>query len=121
MPYGVVLDTGDLNESFDSCFIATLTVSLSGTIPSCISLLPIILALNCRTVIVLSSLICSIAWAGDGGCGGGGGPFQTIYCTSAYDVPGTKRTRVLGSRIWIRTNVARHPKGDDFDSVLSSS
>ena len=45
---------------------ATLTLFLSNTTPSSVSLLPIPLALNCRTVNVLSSLICSEDGAGVG-------------------------------------------------------
>ena len=61
----------DFDESFDS---ATLTLFLSNTTPSSVSLLPIPLALNCRTLNVVSSLICSADGAGVGdGEGGGGG------------------------------------------------
>ena len=59
--------------SFESCITATLTLFLSNTIPSSVSLLPIPLALNCRTLNVLSSLICSADGAGVGGSEGGGG------------------------------------------------
>ena len=63
----------DLDESFDSVITATLTLFLSNTTPSYVSLFPIPLALNCRTLNVLSSLICSedIAGvrAGEGGSG----------------------------------------------------
>ena len=51
------------------------TMFLSNTTPSSVSSLPIPLALNCRTLNVLSSLICSAdgAGVGDGeGCGGVG-------------------------------------------------
>ena len=44
---------------FDSCITATLTLFLSNTTPSSVGLLPIPLALNCRTLNVLSSLNCS--------------------------------------------------------------
>ena len=44
----------DFDESFDSCITATLTLFLSNTTPSSVSLLPIPLALNCRTLNVLS-------------------------------------------------------------------
>ena len=65
----------DFGESFDSCITATLTLFLSNTTPSSVSLLPIPLALNCRTLNVLSSLICSAdgAGVGDGEAGGGVG------------------------------------------------
>ena len=56
--------------SFDSCITATLTLFLSNTTPSSVSLLPIPLALNCRTLNVLSSLICSADGAGVEGGGG---------------------------------------------------
>ena len=52
-----------LDESFDSCITATLTLFLSNTTPSSVSLLLIPLALNCRTLNVLSSL-CSADGAG---------------------------------------------------------
>ena len=55
----------DFDESFDSCITATLTLFLSNTTPSYVSLLPIPLALNCRTLNVLSSLICSAGRKGD--------------------------------------------------------
>ena len=63
----------DFDDSFDSSITATLTLFLSSTTPSSVSLLPIPLALNCRTLNVLSSLICSADGAGDGDgeCGGG--------------------------------------------------
>ena len=53
----------DIDESFDSCITATLALFLSNTTPSSVSLLPIPLALNCRTLNVLSSL-----GEGGGGC-----------------------------------------------------
>ena len=60
----------DFDESFDPCITATLTLFLSNTIPSSVSLFPIPLALNCRMLNVLSSLI----YSEDGeGVGGGGG------------------------------------------------
>ena len=43
----------DAND-FDSCITATLTLILCNTTPSSVSLLPIPLALNCRTLNVLS-------------------------------------------------------------------
>ena len=57
----------DLDDNFDSCITATLslTVVLSSTTPSSVSLFPIPLALICRTLNVLSSLICSAGGAGD--------------------------------------------------------
>ena len=63
----------DFDESFDSCITATLTLFLSNTTPSSVRLLLIPLALNCRTLNVLSSLICSADGAGVGGGEGGGG------------------------------------------------
>ena len=63
----------DFDVSFDSCITATLTLFLSNTTPSSVSLFPIPLALNCRTLNVLSSLICSADGAGVGGGEGGGG------------------------------------------------
>ena len=54
----------DFDESFDSCITATLTLFLSNTTPSSVSLLPIPLALNCRMLNELSSLICSADGAG---------------------------------------------------------
>ena len=63
----------DFDESFHSCITATLTLFLSNATPSYVSLFPIPLALNCRTLNVLSSLICSADGAGFGdgeGCGG---------------------------------------------------
>ena len=60
--------------SFDSCITATLILMFSITTPSSVSLLPIPLALSCRTLNVLSSLILSVAGVGvDGGEGVGGG------------------------------------------------
>ena len=61
------------DESFDSCITATLTLFLSNTTPSSVSLFPIPLALNCRTLNVLSSLVCSAdgAVVADGGSGVG--------------------------------------------------
>ena len=41
------------------------TLFLSSTTPSSVSLFQIPLALNCRTLNVLSSLICSVGGAGD--------------------------------------------------------
>ena len=63
----------DFDNSFDSYITATLTLFLSNTTPSSVSLLPIPLALNCRTLNVLPSLICSTDGAGVGGGEGGGG------------------------------------------------
>ena len=63
----------DFYESFDSCITATLTLFLSNTTPSSVSLLPIPLALNCRTLNVLSSLICSADGVGVGDDESGGG------------------------------------------------
>ena len=62
----------DFDESFNSCITATLTLFLSNTTPSSVSLFPIPFALNCRTLNVLSSLICSAdgAEVGDGEGGG---------------------------------------------------
>ena len=56
----------DFYESFDSCITTTLTLFLSNTTPSSVSLLPIPLAFNYRTLNVLSSLICSAYGAGVG-------------------------------------------------------
>ena len=63
---GVVLDAGvlDLEGNFDSCITATLTLFLSNTTPSSVSLFPIPLALSCRMLNVLSSLICLVGGAG---------------------------------------------------------
>ena len=55
----------DFDESFDSCITATLTLFLSNTTPGSVSLLPIPLALSCKMLNVLSSLICSTG-VGDG-------------------------------------------------------
>ena len=63
----------DFGESFDSCITATLTMFPSNTTPSSVSLLPIPLALNCRTLNMLSSLICSADGTGVGDGEGGGG------------------------------------------------
>ena len=63
----------DFDESLDSCITVTLTLFLSNTTPSSVSLLPIPLALNFRTLNVLSSLICSADGAGVGDGEGGGG------------------------------------------------
>ena len=63
----------DCDESFDSCITATLTLFLYNTTPSSVSLLPIPLVLNCRTLNVLSSLICSADGAGVGDGEGSGG------------------------------------------------
>ena len=63
----------DFDESFGSCITATLTLFLSNTTPSYVTLFPIPLALNCRTLNVLSSLICSAdgIMVGDGEGGSG--------------------------------------------------
>ena len=57
----------NFDESFDSYITVTFTLFLSNTIPSSVSLLPIPLALSCRTLNLLSSLICSAYGAGFGG------------------------------------------------------
>ena len=62
----------DFGESFDSCITANLTLFLSNATPSSVSLFPIPLALNCRTLNVLSLLICSADGAGVGDGEGGG-------------------------------------------------
>ena len=46
----------DFDVSFDFYINATLTLLFSITTPSSVSLLPIPLALRCRTLMVLSSL-----------------------------------------------------------------
>ena len=56
----------DFDESFDSCITTTLTLFLSNTTHGSVSLFPIPLALNCRTLNVLSSLISSADGAGVG-------------------------------------------------------
>ena len=56
----------EFDESFDSCITATLNLFLSSTTLSSVSVLPISLALSCRTLNVLSSLMCSADGAGDG-------------------------------------------------------
>ena len=61
----------DFDESFDSFITGTLALFLSSTTPSSVSVLPIPLALSCRTLNVLSSLICSADGAGVGGGEGG--------------------------------------------------
>ena len=58
----------DFGVSFDSCITATLTLMFSITTPSSVSLLPIPLALSCRTLNVLSSPCLP-----EGGVGVGGG------------------------------------------------
>ena len=55
----------DLGDNFDSYITATLTLFLSSTTPSYVSLVPIPLALSCRTLNVLSSLISSVGGAKD--------------------------------------------------------
>ena len=75
----------DFDVSFDSCITATLTLFLSNTTPSSPSLLPIPLALNCRTLNVLSSLICSADGAGVGGGEGGGGVDCLVFDTYFSD------------------------------------
>ena len=50
--YGVIPDAGVLGF----CITATLTLFLSNTTPSSVSLFPIPLVLNCKTLNVLSSL-----------------------------------------------------------------
>ena len=57
----------DFDESFDSRITVTLTLFLYNITPSSVSLL------NCRTLNVLSSLICSAEEEGVGGGDGGGG------------------------------------------------
>ena len=61
----------DFGENFDSCITATLNFFISNTTPNSVCLLPIPLALNCRTLNVLSSLMCSADGAGVGGGEGG--------------------------------------------------
>ena len=63
----------NFHERFDSCITATLALFLSNTTPKSVSLFPIPLALNCRMLNVLSSLIYSADVAGHGGGEGGGG------------------------------------------------
>ena len=63
----------DYDESFDSCVSGTLTLFLSSTTPSPVSLLSMPLTLSCRTLNVLSSIICSADGAGVGGGEGGYG------------------------------------------------
>ena len=63
----------DFDDSFDSCITATLALFLSNTTPSSVSLLPIPLVLNYRTLNVLSSLICSADGVGVGDGEGGVG------------------------------------------------
>ena len=62
----------DLGDNFDSCITATLTLFLSNTTSSSVSMFPIPLALSCRTLKVLSSLICLVGGAGAGELVGGG-------------------------------------------------
>ena len=54
-----------ITDNFDSCITATLTLFLSSTTSSSVSLFPIPLELSCRTLNVLSSLICLVGGAGD--------------------------------------------------------
>ena len=70
---GVIQGFLDFDESFGSCITATLTLFLSNTTSSSVRLLRIPLALNCRTLHVLSSLMCSADRAGVGDGDGGGG------------------------------------------------
>ena len=63
----------DFKDRFDSCITATLTLFLSSTTPSSVCLLPIPLALSCRTLNVLSSQSCLEDGAGAGGGEGGDG------------------------------------------------
>ena len=138
----------DFDVSFDSCITATLTLFLSNTTPSSVSLLPIPLALNCRTLNVLSSLICSADGAGVGGGEGGGGvdcsvfeaeqgsqvqslflrycaafksPVAPVAYSSTGDVSGTYWAGILDSRPWIRMYVARHQKEQELGTVRSST
>ena len=69
----------DFDESLNSCITATLTLFLSNTTPSSVSLLPIPLAFNCRTLNLLSSLICSADGAGVGDGKGGGGVDYWVF------------------------------------------
>ena len=62
-----------LTRGITSCITATLTLFLSTTTPSSVSLLLIPLVFNCRTLNVLSSLICSADGAGFGVSKSGGG------------------------------------------------
>ena len=63
----------DFDENFDSCITATLTLFVSHTTSSSVGLVSVPLVLNCRTLNVLSSLICSADGAGVGGLEGGVG------------------------------------------------
>ena len=68
----------EFDESVDSCITATLTF-ISSTTSSSVILLPIPLALSCKTLNVLSSQICSAEGAGVGGGEGGGGADYWVF------------------------------------------
>ena len=69
----------DCDDSIDSCITATLTLFLSSTTPSSVNLLAIPLALSCRTLNVLSSLICWADGAGVVGSEGDGGVDYWVF------------------------------------------
>ena len=69
----------DFDVSFDSCITVNLTLFISNTTPNSVSLFPIPLAMNCRTLNVLLSLICSADGAGVGDGEGDGGVDYWIF------------------------------------------
>ena len=86
-----------LGDNFDLCITATLTLFHSSPTSRPVSLFPIPLALSCRTLNVLSSLIVSVGGTGeivDGGdCWDGGAEqvsqIQSLFlrCWAAFKIP----------------------------------
>ena len=74
----------DLGDIFDSCTTVTLTLCLSSNTHSSVSLFLIPLAMSCRTLNVLSSLICSVGGAGDRVGGGDCWDDQVSHIQSLY-------------------------------------
>ena len=84
-----------------------LTLCLSNATPSLVSLLPIPLALNCRTLTVLSSLICLAGGAGVGDGEGGGGVDSCVFeAEQGSQVPSLFSDTVLHLRV---RNISHSP------------
>ena len=115
---GVIPDEGVLgfDESIDSCITATLNLFLYNTTPSSVSLLPIPLALNCRTLNVLSSLICSADGAG----------FRDVRVVVGLVAGSLRPSRDCMPNLYfsdtvLRIYVARHQKEQELCTVWSST
>ena len=87
----------NLGNNFDSCITATLTLFLSSSTPSSVSLFPIPLALSCRTLNVLSSLLCSVGGAG-----------IELVVAIAGAVEQVSQVQSLFLRYWAAFNIPEH-------------